>query len=484
MMDRYAQNCKACSSGAARTILICSRKPDEKGLDYDEVKEIPLLDYKEFSTLKEFEDVKLQIQAALTSVILSDKTVLPAAVLFHNPSLGKNVAASAAFAQIARQSGSDQIRFFPVLHDFAEEGRTAMISQINTAGSWGWPIYEDLYCTGAPVTFVVPGRQAFNHLKALNFPVRLLPNPIRTGGTVIDRDKLLHQFSLLAGGEYKYDLSRPLWYYPSRIIQRKNVLEAVFLSIVMETVLILGPEGTSRIDASLNGMLSELVQKFNLSVIINPAKNRFFKRHVSDSVAALYAISDYAVSTSVAEGFGFGLYESAFYNRPLLGRYPGGFVYPCDVSTENLYRMVPVPGTFVDKDELTGNYHKKFGHSDAIHQKIRQLKDAHYVDFADLDLMMQKNLIERFLNDSACRQEWLKVLEARYPGWPGAGMLCSNARMVFDRNRLILKEYFSQQNDISRFYDIYSVIPEKNGVLFKFSRLSELFQPDRMTLLL
>jgi hypothetical protein len=479
-MDRYAQNCKACSSGTSRTVLICGGKPDEKGLDYDVVVEVPQLDYMDFSSLQEFDEVKSGIQNALASVILSDETVHPVAVLFHNSSLGKNIAASAAFARIARQSGSDKIRFFPVLHDFAEEGRTAMISQIHAACSWGWPIYGDLYFAEAPVIFVVPGIQAFNHLKALDFPVRLLPNPIRTGETFLDMDMLLNQRSMLAGGDKRYDSSRPLWYYPSRIIRRKNILEAVLLSMIMETVLILGPQGTSRIDLPLNTMLSELVQKFNLNVLINPAKNRC----ASDPVAAQYAICEYAVSTSVAEGWGVGLYESAFYNRPLLGRYPGGFIYPCAVSTGNLYGMVPVPAAFVDKEELIKNYYEKFGPSDAVHQKMVRLRDAECIDFADLDLTMQKSLIERFLGDSMCRKEWLKVLETRYLQWPGTSMLCCNARKVFDQKRLILQEYFSLQNDLSRFFDTFSKIPAKISVRSDFSRLSELFLPDRMNLLL
>jgi hypothetical protein len=63
-------------------------------------------------------------------------------------------------------------------------------------------------------------------------------------------------------------------------------------------------------------------------------------------------------------------------------------------------------------------------------------------------------------------------------------MLCCNARKVFDQNRLILQEYFSLQNDLSRFFDTFSKIPAKISVRSDFSRLSELFLPDRMNLLL
>lgn len=455
------------------------------GPDHDEVVDVPLLDYHEFGTPEDFDDVKVRIQAALAAVIMSHETVWPAAVLFHNSSLGKNVAASAAFAETARQWGCDQIRFFPILHDFAEEGRTAMINQINTVGGWGRPIYEDLYCAGAPVTFVVPGKQTFQILDKLNFPVKLLPNSVRAGIVDSDKDALRAQLTIYAKSNcFSFDVSRPLWYHSSRIIRRKNILETVFLSIVMEAALVLGPEGTSVTDAPLTDMLQELVQKYRLNILINPLERECFRRSGADPVSVMYALCDYAVTTSVAEGFGFGLYEPFLYDRPLLGRHPCGFMYPCDVSTDNLYTVVPVPAVYVEKNELIRRYYEKFGHTENAVQKAESIKNAELLDFADLDIVMQKNLIERCMADSACRNEWLKILELEHPGWPGTGNMYKNSQNVLHRNRFTLLEYFSSQNDNSRFWDIFSCIPVNCNHQYEFSKISDMFQPERMTLLL
>jgi hypothetical protein len=483
VIDRYSELCTTDSSDNTQTVFICSSENPEKKSNHSKLVNEPLLDYRSFNSQQEFDEIKSRIQSTFSSVICSSELKKPVAVLFHNISLGKNCAASAAFTQVAREFGSDEVRFFAVLHDFAEEGRSDMLELISNVQEWRSTIYEDLYCSGAPVTFVVPGKQSFDILKKLQFPVILLPNSVHRDHTNVDLKIVSQQLFHTAKKQNPYfDSSRPLWYYPSRIIQRKNILEAVLLSRLFDTALILGPESISPRDKKLVHALHEIILKCKLNIFIDPSQCDCFRECNCSPVPSLYELCDCAVSTSVAEGFGYGLFEPFFYNKPLLGRKPEGFLYPCDASIKNLYRMLPIPADLINKEVLIGTYYKKFGKTEIVDKKTTFFDETNLIDFADLDILIQKNCIERFINDNKFRKLWLHILESESSEWPGLENIYQNAINVFSKNRFTLLEYFSIDNYRRRFSETFSCIPAKHT--FEFWKIAEMFQNKSLNLLL
>jgi hypothetical protein len=196
----------------------------------------------------------------------------------------------------------------------------------------------------------------------------------------------------------------------------------------------------------------------------------------------MYELCDCSVSTSVAEGFGYGLFEPFFHNKPLLGRQPQGFLYPCDASTKNLYKMLPVPADFIDKEVMIKKYYEKFGKTEIVDKKTAFFNETGLFDFADLDILIQKNCIERFMCDNKFRELWLNVLKYESTEWPGLENIYQNAIKVFNRNRFTLLEFFSIDNDRMRFSETFSCIPARHT--FEFWKIAEMFQKKGLNLFL
>lgn len=485
VIDRYADMCWNCSNGETRSQLLCSRGDQTTNTDHLEVIDEPLLDYTTFESSQVFDKVNSLLQEKISSLIASSDVRYPVAILFHNVSLGKNVAASAAFTAIARKYGCDRIRFFSVVHDFAEEGRIELLEAIVKVKAWRKTIDEDLHCAGAPVTYIVPGKRSFDIMSGLNFPVQLLPNSIKTETVHIDCEQLRSQLERYASVQgLTFDMSSPVLYCASRIIQRKNVVETVLLSRILNMALILGPEGTSSRDQMLSGALRDIARKYRLNILIDPACCEYFINNRDAVVATMYGLSSGAVTTSVAEGFGFGLYEPYLYGKPLLGRRPAGFEYPCNVKTDHLYEMFPVPSVFIDKQSLLARYYKAFGYTSLINKKVKYLADADFVDFADLDIQSQQELLVRFLENTQFQKTWINILECEYPGWPGLQNLNRNATSDFDTKRRVILDYFSGQNDHDRFCATFSIIPACPGQTVEYLGIKDAFAAEGLSLLL
>jgi hypothetical protein len=485
VIDRYAELCALCSNGATRSLLLCSRGDENTSSFHSEVIDEPLFDYSTFESAQKFGKIYTLLQARIESLITSPDVKYPVAILFHNVSLGKNVAASAAFTATARKYGSDRIRFFSVVHDFAEEGRTEMLHAISKVRIWRKTIDEELHCVGAPVLYVVPGNYSFDILSRLKFPVKLLPNSIKASTVQIDNEQLRVQLNTYADAQgLHFDMSKPVLYCASRIIKRKNIFETVLLSQLLDKALILGPEGTSTRDKMLSGTLRDMARKYRLNILINPAHCEYFANRQSEVVPTIYALSSSAITTSVSEGFGFGLYEPYFYNKPLLGRRPVGFVYPCNVQTDHLYEMLPIPSESIDKQLLIARYYEVFGRNTLVDRRVDYIDEAGILDFADLDIQNQNELIVRFMEDPQFQKKWIHILRDDYTGWPGLQYLNRNAVRNFDANRGVLLDCFSVQNDFDRFYSTFSSIPDISVQPVEYWSIKDTFAAERVSLLL
>jgi len=140
----------------ARNLLLCHDSRDRSLLPPDmRVVNIPGCEYRDFRARKEFLDARDRLTARLRRALDPRAALRPVCVVAHNLTLGKNCALSSAFANLARAYRDDPgVRFFSVVHDFAEEGRADRMRQVRRLARPGVPMAGDLYAAGAKVRFV------------------------------------------------------------------------------------------------------------------------------------------------------------------------------------------------------------------------------------------------------------------------------------------------------------------------------------------
>jgi hypothetical protein len=289
------------------------------------------------------------LQAHLDSVSSCDIV----SAVSHNFGLGKNCAATIAFAELVRKCvyTCPNVRFFSVIHDFAEEGRSDLLAEIDAVSHLYKNIWEDRYPVSQNHTFVAISEQVYTILKKGKVPVLQLVNPLPDGSEKIvlkKKSRVLARtaiWDLAASDGIHVKKQRPVFVYPSRMICRKNPVEAILLvCIVCKGTLVLGNTGVHPVDKALIRKLAGICKRNGLPVVFNGARIASNE----NSLLSLYAAADCCVSTSIAEGFGYALSEPRMLHLPLIGRDPF-----CGKKTqvENemwLYNRFPVPLEWVD----------------------------------------------------------------------------------------------------------------------------------------
>ena len=113
--------------------------------------------------------------------------------------------------------------------------------------------------------------------------------------------------------------------YPVRVIARKNIEEALVLTQAINSIG-LGPYKlivtlpNSR-EEDYQTSIEHLAEEFNVPCSIGKAyKHIGFDKTKGFTIAELFAISDFVVTTSIKEGFGYAFIEPALAGRALIGR--------------------------------------------------------------------------------------------------------------------------------------------------------------------
>ncbi len=292
----------------------------------------------------------------------------PVLIIGHNLSLGKNCALSAAFAELIKRFEDEQaFHFFSVIHDLAEEGRITLLQQIRFLESTGIPVWQYLYPAGN-VRYVVLNKRNYTLFTEAGFSTALLPNPlddmVDSGTlTVRQRKRITEGLLMLSGKDHScFYPSKPTFFYPVRVISRKNVLEAIILTcIIHKANLLIGGKGSSSVDKKLYDGIKRFSQRHRLPVVFDCESLKEFlpKNFIrNDTIfSLLYRYCDDCISTSVSEGFGFALYEPWLYGRTVIGRLPLSISDHewCDLS--HLYTRFDIPASWISMEDLWRHYH-------------------------------------------------------------------------------------------------------------------------------
>lgn len=297
----------------------------------------------------------------------------------HNPTLAKNrnLLKCIHWLQIAG------INLLLQIHDFAEDGRPQTYSREDYPRD----------CHYAAIN----ARDVRIMVSAGLDPrgVHLIPNAVET--LPIDTDIRLD----------------PCVVYPVRAIRRKNIGEAILLSLYLrdEKSLLISQPPTSARDMPIYKDWQMFVSKNGLRVKFGSGQQYGFP--------ALVAAADSMVTTSITEGFGFSFLEPWTAGLMLWGRRLDdicGDFEKIGVDLDMLYKALPVPLDWFDGDSFLQAWRraalqvgKIYGYqleAERLDDHLDGIKADGDIDFGILGEIYQKQVLEHLLSDSKAKN-WL-----------------------------------------------------------------------------
>ncbi|MFW6181517.1 MAG: glycosyltransferase, partial [Spirochaetota bacterium] len=261
----------------------------------------------------------------------------------HNPTLGKN----RFLLDTLRSVRDTGLRVLLQIHDFAEDGRPE-----NYRPGMRWP--DDCH-------YAVLNARDHRILRRAGLSeegLHLLPNPVRpltapgTGGC----DPGGHRAAGVRGGSPDPG-GRHTFLYPVRAIRRKNIGEAVLLSLFLQGGDHVGVtlEPTGSLDVLSYCRWRSLVAALGLHVRFGVGVGR--------ELGELLGRARCMITTSIKEGFGFAFLEAWTAGLMLLGRRLPGI---CDDFVErglrlsHLYERLVIPLSFIDLECFRGQWMRCF----------------------------------------------------------------------------------------------------------------------------
>ena len=343
----------------------------------------------------------------------------------HNPILAKN----RQFIGILNSLQQNGARLLLQIHDFAEDGRPRAY-------------FADNY--PADCHYSVINRRDYDILLNAGLDSRglhLLPNavplPDQTPESVKGRE--------------------PIILYPVRAIRRKNIGEAILLSLYVteRTNLSITLPPNSEADFKSYNSWKSFVGEQNLKVIFDRGLNADFKTNMISANSVL--------TTSITEGFGFSYLEPWIYGRPLWGRKLPDICRDFEnkgIKLQHLYTRLPVPVDWIELKQFKKKWTASvrlacdlFNHpldDGCIQRSFDAITGDGNVDFGLLDEGYQKTIIRALVADQKKRDR-LRRLNTFLAN---PGQVCGT-RDLIRHNREAIKKGYSQKNYSRTLTEIY-----------------------------
>lgn len=234
--------------------------------------------------------------------------------------------------------------------------------------------------------------------------------------------------------------------YPIRAIRRKNIGEAILLSLFFrnaETLVITQPPNSPADFPSYEDWKA-FVDKHNLRVE--------FEAGIHHDFSQLVQTSKFLITTSITEGFGFSYLEPWLANKLLWGRKLPDICLDFEtngIQLQHLYTQLRVPLKWIDGQELYALWAacvarncKLFNYPlDKIdpHKAFATITANGLIDFGLLNEYFQKKVILHVLSNSPAVDALIRLNP--FLGTPGS---------VPDRNQLISSNQAAVRNNYSR----------------------------------
>lgn len=356
------------------TLILSSAVPDN-ARDFDApVSSVPLLAY-DTEIPASFTPAELagSIQMAIQRKWPGGCDVLHV----HNSTLAKNKHLLDAL-DILRDQG---IRLFVQIHDFAEDGRPEVYSKRG---------YTENVHYG-----VINSRDyhILRHAGLKGEGLHMIPNQVSP---------------LLSTPPRTWNSNGGMVLYPVRGIRRKNIGEALLLSLFLPKNNSLGitlPPNSPK-DFHHYGQWKKFVQSHHLDIRFGVGEHAGFQELVQNA--------PFIITTSVNEGFGFAFLEPWTAGKMVFGRYLNHVCRDFQdngVRLEHLYHSFNIPIEAIDTDNNHISFHLRWKDSLMAHAKSfgmsfepAELEQAYYsmtrnrtIDFGVLDEITQREALENIM---------------------------------------------------------------------------------------
>jgi len=241
----------------------------------------------------------------------------------HNAALGRNLPAALAWTEAAKSTGAVLVSHH---HDFFFDNR--------------WHLWPEIQACG----FSTPAQAAEAALPAGSRSVHVAINHADFAGLESGfrgRAVWIPNAVDFAGHEPVKGSKTDFWILPTRLLRRKNVLEAVLLARWLRPearLLITGGAGSAN-EAAYATRIAEAAKRHQWNLHLS-------ERGDAMPVCARMASAECVLMTSLQEGFGLPYVEAALAQRPLLGRRLSNVVpdlLSLGLDSPNLYDDVIVP---------------------------------------------------------------------------------------------------------------------------------------------
>jgi glycosyltransferase involved in cell wall biosynthesis len=341
----------------------------------------------------------------------------------HNPILGKN----RDFIKVISVLISMGANVLLQIHDFAEDGRPY--------GYRGEEYPADCH-------YGVINKRDFRILLRSGLKeegLHYIPNPV-------------HQLNIKTDSKDK-----DIILYPIRAIRRKNIGEAVFVSLFVADNRKVGItlEPTSLLDKQSYHGWVDFVKSEKLKVL--------FRLGVDDDYESVLSMSCCMITTSVKEGFGLAYLEPWGIGRMLFGRLLpdicSDFIQK-GLSLDHLYEKILIPLDYMDWSMFAEKWKncymeklKLYGlpyEDRKIDEEFQKLIEEECIDFCYLNGSLQKQVIQNLLNS---KKKYKKVLDIN-PFLENI-VFSDDEREIVETNKKVVESEYSLQNNRKNLLKVY-----------------------------
>ena len=373
----------------------------------------------------------------------------------HNPTLAKN----RNFLKILKALQNRKIKLFLQIHDFAEDGRPlSYFSDDEYVADCHYGVinsrdYNILLKAGLKKEGL---HKIFNTIKPLN----LNSTGVTTKECVL---------------------------YPIRAIRRKNIGEAILLSLFFknnEALAITLPPNSPADIKSYAGWKVFAKEK-NLNIV--------FEAGVTHEFSELLMSSKFIITTSITEGFGFSFLEPWAAKKILWGRKLPDICHDFEknnIQLDHLYTKLNVPVEWIGSERLyekwkscilikSGIFDLKLDEK-TITTSFEKLTSNDLIDFGLLDEAFQKIIISRVLADRADRDRLISLNP--YLSDPG---YVSNKEVLIQNNLKAVMLNYNKTIYKEKLIEIYSRVVNSSvrQRIDKEILISCFFKPETFSLL-
>ncbi len=343
----------------------------------------------------------------------------------HNPTLVKNSCLIKAL-EIIQEKG---IRLLLQIHDFAEDGRPLFYSHLPYPADCHYAVinsrdYRILEKSGL-------NAKGLHHIP--NFIEPLPANPHRQ----------------MAG-------KRVL--YPVRAIRRKNIGEAILLSLFFthHEKLCISLPPASPVDQMAYLDWKRFVTAHRLNIEFDTGLTFTYPEQI--------ASSSYVLTTSINEGFGFSFLEPWTAEKLLWGRKISGICRDFEqnhIILNHLYEQIQVPLVWIGRERFyekwAASMIKAYAifklqlHQKQIERSFEQIIENDRVDFGQLDEIFQQEIISRLCTQKSDSRQLINL----NPFLSNPGQVADTARLI-DINNQTVRKCYGKSASQKRLLSIYA----------------------------